>query len=324
MIIYLFIDENSFGSKMLAKMGWAPGKGLGAREDGKLDFIKVKYKHDAEGIGYEARDDQWTEHANGFNQLLSHLSNAHSKGSDEEEIEAHSIPTTNKSSEGLSGESLEFKSKNSKARVHYKKFTRGKDLTQYSKKDLANIFGKRDLTENVVNKPNGVVNATTENVSSVPMVVSQYSIQDYFDNKKHNKSYKNCMINNTEKITQIQNKEIIDTNTSIIIDRKKSCKKKRSKKDDETKSDDSMIIDVKSDEHLKKSKNKTLLDLSNNDNKRKEEHSCVEQVSKPKRKKSKVTYIEETLEMQNRPEKTKQLSDDINESNKDFFLKLIQ
>lgn len=31
-------------------MGWAPGKGLGAKEDGRVEHIKVAYKHDSQGM----------------------------------------------------------------------------------------------------------------------------------------------------------------------------------------------------------------------------------------------------------------------------------
>lgn len=42
-------DEGSFGSRMLAKMGWTKGKGLGANENGKQDFVRLRYKNDIGG-----------------------------------------------------------------------------------------------------------------------------------------------------------------------------------------------------------------------------------------------------------------------------------
>lgn len=128
-------------------MGWSQGKGLGAKEDGRTEHIKVAYKNDSQGkvctlkfltkskiriilgMGYKETDDQWTEHESNFSALLAALGGGESK-TDEIKLS-----------------SLEEKSQNSKARVHYKKFTRGKDLSKYSEKDLANIFGKKSLKE---------------------------------------------------------------------------------------------------------------------------------------------------------------------------------
>ncbi|XP_050316050.1 uncharacterized protein LOC126750467 [Anthonomus grandis grandis] len=121
-------DANKFGQKMLEKMGWSHGKGLGAKEDGRTEHIKVSYKNDSQGMGYKETDDQWTEHQTNFTALLETL------GAKPKESE-------------IKLSSLEIKSQNSKARVHYKKFTRGKDLSRCSEKDLANIFGKRCLKE---------------------------------------------------------------------------------------------------------------------------------------------------------------------------------
>jgi len=44
-------DKNSFAQKLLSKMGWTEGKGLGKREDGIVDHVRVKRRIDAAGIG---------------------------------------------------------------------------------------------------------------------------------------------------------------------------------------------------------------------------------------------------------------------------------
>jgi hypothetical protein len=45
----LSLDSNKFGQKMLEKMGWSNGKGLGAQEQGIVEHIRVKVKNDQVG-----------------------------------------------------------------------------------------------------------------------------------------------------------------------------------------------------------------------------------------------------------------------------------
>jgi len=189
-------------------MGWTKGRGLGANEDGAQEFVRVRFKNDAEGLGYENRDDQWTVHEEGFNGLLKVLNggnddddktnevNGNSSGSEEEtrpmgfgfkaepmeEIKPKSLK------ENLSGVSLEEKSMYSKARVHYKKFTRGKDLAQYSEKDLANIFGKKATEDNAfpvhvpdpIEQPEEEEKPVNPNFGGVQTVSTGLSVNDYF------------------------------------------------------------------------------------------------------------------------------------------------
>lgn len=51
--LFIFSDDSSFGSKMLAKMGWNKGSGLGKEQHGSVDFIQVRYKNNANGLGYD-------------------------------------------------------------------------------------------------------------------------------------------------------------------------------------------------------------------------------------------------------------------------------
>ncbi|KAL0818886.1 hypothetical protein ABMA28_008202 [Loxostege sticticalis] len=157
-------DSNKFGQRMLEKMGWSSGKGLGAKENGIVEHVVARYKNDDKGLGFEDKNDQWTKHEDDFNALLANLSNA-----DSNEEKLHS------------GISLEVKSKKSKARVHYHKFTRGKDLTRYSEKDLANIFGKKSFKEEEkVEEPSQEDVKTTE---TEQVFTEKGSMEDYFKSK---------------------------------------------------------------------------------------------------------------------------------------------
>ncbi|KFP16866.1 PIN2/TERF1-interacting telomerase inhibitor 1, partial [Egretta garzetta] len=126
-------DESKFGQKMLEKMGWSKGKGLGAQEQGNTEHIKVQVKNNTLGLGATINyEDNWIAHQDDFNQLLAELNDCHGQGETES-----SVNTRKKTF------SLEEKSKSSKKRVHYMKFAKGKDLSSRSEDDLSCIFGKR-------------------------------------------------------------------------------------------------------------------------------------------------------------------------------------
>lgn len=133
-------DTSSFGLKMLQSMGWKKGNGLGKSQQGNLDFIQVRYKNNANGLGFDGlQDNQWTQNEANFDSLLKNLNSLSNSNSN-----SNSGDETDKKK---AAKSLEEMSKQSRARVHYKKFTRGKDVYKYSEKDLANILGKKTLKE---------------------------------------------------------------------------------------------------------------------------------------------------------------------------------
>ncbi|MBN3309158.1 PINX1 inhibitor, partial [Amia calva] len=113
---------------MLEKMGWSKGKGLGKSEQGSTEHVKVKLKNNSLGLGTSTNhEDNWIAHQDDFSKLLADLNSCHSQNASEETQHF----------------SLEEKSKTSRKRVHYMKFTKGKDLSNRSETDLACIFGKR-------------------------------------------------------------------------------------------------------------------------------------------------------------------------------------
>ncbi|XP_072387575.1 uncharacterized protein [Diabrotica undecimpunctata] len=188
-------DANKFGQKLLEKMGWQSGKGLGAKEDGIKEHIKISYKNDSKGMGYKESNDQWTEHETHFSALLESLTG------EETNFEKKVI-------------SLERKSQTSRARVHYKKFTRGKDLSQYSEKDLANIFGKKSLKE-----PKKEVEVkeecgdSKENENSNDMLINAGSMRDYFKKKLPNLGKSNGYVVGNNGVLQKQSEVESETDS---------------------------------------------------------------------------------------------------------------
>jgi len=123
-------DESKFGQKLMEKMGWEKGRGLGANQDGMVDHITLKHKDNTKGVGFQGHDDTWLAHQDDFQNVLAALNVEHGdagKNMDEAEKKA----------------TLSEISKKSKRRVHYQKFVKGKDSSNYSADDLGCILGTK-------------------------------------------------------------------------------------------------------------------------------------------------------------------------------------
>ncbi|XP_041675625.1 PIN2/TERF1-interacting telomerase inhibitor 1 isoform X2 [Drosophila eugracilis] len=320
----LYEDENRFGTKMLEKMGWTKGNGLGAKQDGEKDFVRIRFKNDAEGLGFEARDDQWTTHEEGFNGLLKSLNGedneANGKESDPEEenrpmgfgfkVDQPEEPSKKKLKENISGMSLEEKSKQSRARVHYKKFTRGKDLSQYSEKDLANIFGKKatdvvDVPEQLEVEQPKEEKLVDDNFAGVQTVATGLSVSDYFKQKMEamkNRLKKGVqstptMNDNSEEQANGHDEKLAEILAENDLE---PSKKKKKKKDKERTVEPTVAQDEigQSAPKLKKKKSKR----SSQDDTEPTEVICVEEKlitseeSNPQKRKKKKDKKEETAE----------------------------
>lgn len=166
-------DQNKMGQKLLEMMGWSKGRGLGREEQGDIEPVRLNYKCDTKGMGFKGHDDGWLAHKEDFNAILSELN-----GTD----------AASKEDEAITVKSLETRSKSSKARVHYQKFTRGKDLSRCSAEDLACILGTRphkkeetEITEDV-EEPVEEVEDKVEHSHGV-VTIRKGNIQDYFATK---------------------------------------------------------------------------------------------------------------------------------------------
>lgn len=216
-------DESKFGKKLLKSMGWQEGKGLGARENGITEHIRVQTKNDTKGVGFNNNDydDVWLEHQSDFDSILSNLKQATAKTDTQVQLKP-----------------LEESSKASRARVHYRKFTRSKDLTNASEKDLDCILGfsKRSQQQHQQSYQSESQDEETKQIkeekildaeepqSSLITVTNELSINDYFKNKMEQLKRKR----ETELVENVIKQEPNDE----IQDHKKSKKKKKNKSND--------------------------------------------------------------------------------------------
>ncbi|XP_018599391.1 PIN2/TERF1-interacting telomerase inhibitor 1 [Scleropages formosus] len=223
-------DESKFGQKMLEKMGWSKGKGLGKEEQGATEHIKVKVKNNTLGLGTNVNhEDNWIAHQDDFNQILADLNNCHGQ--------SECVAEEKKSF------SLEEKSKTSRKRVHYMKFTKGKDLSSRSETDLACIFGKRtkkskdqeesngqdsqgekELEEEENETPCSEVEVTVNTVTST-LTMQEYFAQRMAQLKNEREEKRNPT---TTPSTSEDSLDAIDTKHEIL----KKKKKKKSKNKD--------------------------------------------------------------------------------------------
>ncbi|KAG1666825.1 PIN2/TERF1-interacting telomerase inhibitor 1 [Nymphon striatum] len=201
------LNEDKYGQKMLEKMGWSKGKGLGKNEDGIVENLKVKLKDDNTGVGYT--DDNWNAHQDEFSAFLKNLNDKHKSA----------VPTQKKNIPN----SLEMRSKLSQKRVHYQKFVRGKDTSQYSASDISSILGKRpatdcskDISESEISS---VISKKEDN-----MIISSVNVNDYFKQKqqKSNIHHENSKHDSLENINgsmnnKTSNEETIDESNEYVF-----------------------------------------------------------------------------------------------------------
>uniref|UniRef100_A0A3B5L8H8 PIN2 (TERF1) interacting telomerase inhibitor 1 n=1 Tax=Xiphophorus couchianus TaxID=32473 RepID=A0A3B5L8H8_9TELE len=164
-------DDNKFGQKMLEQMGWSKGK---VSEVSSHRICKA-INSALFCLGWVF--DNWIAHQDEFNELLAQLNNHHGQTT---------IPP-----DEMKSFSLEEKSKISKKRVHYTKFTKGKDLSSRSETDLNCIFGKRTkstkdqeqvMSESPSESEESGTKASSEldTESITKTVTSSLSMQEYF------------------------------------------------------------------------------------------------------------------------------------------------
>uniref|UniRef100_A0A0P4W199 G-patch domain-containing protein n=1 Tax=Scylla olivacea TaxID=85551 RepID=A0A0P4W199_SCYOL len=183
-------DDSKFGQKLMEKMGWSKGRGLGREEQGMKEHLSVKFKDDNKGIGYKGSDDEWIKHYEDFENVLANLNkqdNTPTNGTGDSSNDSSEAPDHN----NVGKTSLESSSKASRSRVHYHKFTRGKDLSRCTEDDLGCILGSKRAKQLAREKKLAETKEVNDDVDEVGHVdhsmgvttIKGCSMQDYFAQK---------------------------------------------------------------------------------------------------------------------------------------------
>jgi len=124
-------DEDSVGQKMMRKLGWKKGQGLGAEaSQGAVQAIKVKGNRTQVGLGFsQTKADPMQAQTAEFSNVLASL---------QEEFATETADPASAASPGQP--TVELKAPK-RQRRGYKKFSDAKDVSKFSKDDLKAILG---------------------------------------------------------------------------------------------------------------------------------------------------------------------------------------
>uniref|UniRef100_A0A0K0G2L7 PIN2/TERF1-interacting telomerase inhibitor 1 (inferred by orthology to a human protein) n=1 Tax=Strongyloides venezuelensis TaxID=75913 RepID=A0A0K0G2L7_STRVS len=175
-------SENSVAKKLLSKMGWQEGKGLGKDEQGDVEGFKVKSNTTQKGLGYSGEYDKtWVGHHDDFASILANL-NKNKKEKNKNEEESSDEEECGKKGNEKTGDdvlNLEERARVSRRRIHYQKFIKRKDLSQATDADKFQIFGKK-VKKNVNEDEVDVKEEEEVVVEKEEELVSSMSMTDYF------------------------------------------------------------------------------------------------------------------------------------------------
>jgi len=218
-------DTSRFGFKMMEKMGWSPGKGLGVNEDGETKSLPVKVKEDNKGVGCVQSDDQaWVITTHEYNGVLQDLqlclSAKEREKSDSGKIKKRKEKTNQsekrkekKNSKTLNAgeesepqkhkkEKRKEKKRKEKSKIENEKNTKtpvlkthahfipsrvvaGKRVSNYSQQDLDAIFGTASFSA-LPSRQTVKADTLEDGISTV---TSKTNIKDYFDQKNTKRKF---------------------------------------------------------------------------------------------------------------------------------------
>lgn len=223
-------DKEKLGFKMLQKMGWTEGKGLGAKEDGMIDYVKTKTIKDREGLGVtvETRNN-WDVNNRDLDDIFATLNAEH-------------VTVQKESASGSDDDNntQEVKEKTKKAaniprHLIVQKRHKAKNARNYSETDMKAILG---LRPEGYTKPKIEETPSKEFESDVHTITSSTSITDYFKKLAAQRKLDmndNSSENQVQESSQSEPESSASSESDIEKEKKKAKKEKKRKQKEESK-----------------------------------------------------------------------------------------
>mmetsp|Transcript_37153 Transcript_37153/g.54656 ORF Transcript_37153/g.54656 Transcript_37153/m.54656 type:complete len:215 (+) Transcript_37153:87-731(+) len=140
-------DKSAFGQRMLRKMGWTDGNGLGKEQQGAVTHLRgVRRSEEALGIGAETDlhgSSGWTESRNNFQSVLATLQATHAVSNSSDSSSDSSSKKSKKSKKKKREKNSLTLAQNKVAAGHAAKMRSAKDLSTKTNEDMAAIFGMK-------------------------------------------------------------------------------------------------------------------------------------------------------------------------------------
>ncbi|KAF8937316.1 PIN2/TERF1-interacting telomerase inhibitor 1 [Haplosporangium gracile] len=159
-------DTSKFGFKMMEKMGWSQGKGLGAKEDGVQEHVKVRLKENHLGVGATKKSsDNWLGNTDAFSRLLADLNERveqDSKDNSTDNSKENSDDDEKKDSSSNSDSNSDSKEKKSKKESKEKK-AKKESKEKKSKKEGKEKKEKKDKKDKKEKKEKKSKKSSKEN-----------------------------------------------------------------------------------------------------------------------------------------------------------------
>ena len=165
-------DQSKFGLKMLEKMGWEEGKGLGKDGTGMNSHVEIRPIVDNKGLGFESTDTTvQLAQQSAYDNLLESLNKKYPQKKERE--------VTSATNDSVERTCFAIEKGTAKTRpLRYKKIIQEKDLSTKSKEEISSIFYREKSSKKSLKS-----DSKTSNFCGIKTQQSRLDSKKYFIGK---------------------------------------------------------------------------------------------------------------------------------------------